>query len=88
MVLVGLLTVLTGVRQTMTHLLLLVLTALLGLANAGVAQHQQHQQQQQPVIPNSRRKVYVHLEGNRRKCFLEEMSTGTVLMSTHIVSIY
>lgn len=28
-------------------------------------------------------KVAVHLEANRRKCFMEEMTAGTVLMSIH-----
>ena len=33
------------------------------------------------------RKVHVHLEGNRRRCFMEEMTAGTVLMSTYLLYI-
>lgn len=33
------------------------------------------------VCQGKRENVYVHLEGNRRKCFMEEMSMGSVVMS-------
>lgn len=42
---------------------------------------------EQTPSKHGRRRVSVNLDGNRRKCFLEEMTAGTVLMSTIVILI-